>query len=104
MPAMLSFRRPSDAAESALPRHVGYWVRLDWPDGSHSFVCYIRSLVRAEPKLASLQNYRLRCPGVPVSSDIVVTSRHGWKLHARRGQRRSPDCELPGHTGAGAPL
>jgi hypothetical protein len=93
---MVPFRRGSESAQAALPRHVGYAVRLDWPDGSHSFVTYARSLERVERRRKGLQNCWQRGPVRPVSYQTLVISRHEWKLHARRGHCRAPDCELSG--------
>lgn len=91
-----AFRRQPEPTEARLPPHVGYVVRLDWRDGSHSFVCYKRALARVERKARATQRYWQRSIGAPTRYQIAVISRHEWKLHARRGQCRAPDCVLSG--------
>jgi hypothetical protein len=100
----MSFLRRSEAARSTLPPHVGYSVRLDWADGSHSFAGYVRNLTPAERSCDAIVRYWQRGPVRPTNYEIVVISRHDWKLHARRGQCRAPDCEPHGQLGAGSAL
>ena len=71
---------------------VGYSVRLEWPDGSHSFAHFSPSADVTSRKLRSLRAYWNHSPVGPCEYAVVEISRHDWLLHTRRRGCRSPCC------------
>ena len=78
-------RRPSAAA-------VGWCVRLDWPDGTHSLGLYRATETAAARHVPGLRRYWAPGPIRPVRYRVVPISRHDCRLHAHRPGCASPDC------------
>lgn len=89
---MLSLPWMSKTAQPELPR-LGYSVRLEWSDGSHSHAGYTRSRPRIDRKHRSMRNYWRRGPGGPESANLVLISRYEWRLPPQRGHCRHRDCK-----------
>ena len=71
---------------------VGWCVRMDWPDGTHSLTLYRPTATDAAHQLPRLQRYWAPGPVRPERYRVVPISRHDWRLHAHRPRCTSPDC------------
>lgn len=71
----------------------GYSVRLDWPDGTHTFSRFAAARGRAERLAQKDIEFWSRSPYKPLEYRIVEISRHDWLLHGdHRPNCRAPDC------------
>ena len=87
MPA-LSLVQRSVASFETLPTHVGYFMRLDSVAGLSSF-----SGPAPNRMPSGRRNLATDC-------ELVALSGPGWKLYARRSDRRAPDYQPDGESGA----
>ena len=71
---------------------VGWCVRLDWPDGTHSLGLYRATETAAVRRVTALRRSWAPGPIRPVHYQVVPISRHDCHLHAHRPGCASPDC------------
>ena len=88
LPAWVPSHRPRTARRTS----VGWCVRMDWPDGTHSLTGYGTTHTAAARRVPGLRRYWSRGPAAPAGYRVVAISRHDWRLHARRPRCASPDC------------
>jgi hypothetical protein len=73
---------------------VGWCVRMDWPDGTHSLALYRDTQTAAAHRVPGLQRFWAPGPVRPDRYQVVPISRHDWRLHARRPRCAAPDCPI----------
>jgi hypothetical protein len=71
---------------------VGWCVRMDWPDGTHSLVAFATTHTAAARRLPGLRRFWAPGPLRPDSHRVVRISRHDWRLHTHRPRCASPSC------------
>lgn len=76
---------------------VGWCVRMDWPDGTHSLTLFRPTQAAATDRLPGLRRYWAPGPVRPRRYRVVQVSHHDWRLHGRRPRCTAPDC--PGGDG-----
>jgi hypothetical protein len=76
---------------------VGWCVRLDWPDGTHTLAAFHSGRARADHAIDGLARYWSAGPLSPTGYRVVAVSRHDWRLHAHRRRCAGPDCPTPDH-------
>jgi hypothetical protein len=74
-----------------LPWGSGYCTRLDWPDETHDFCGWTRSLKRAERRLRRDRAYYQRGPYRPTRLQIVIISKADLSRHPS-ARCKSQEC------------
>jgi hypothetical protein len=85
LPARTRRRRTPDVA-------VGWCVRIDWPDGTHSLGGYRATQTEAARRVPGLRRFWAPGPVRPDGYRVVPISRHDCYLHAHRPRCAAPDC------------
>ena len=62
---------------------VGWSVRVDWPDGTHTLTGWTPHRARAQRKARALARFWRLGPIRPCCYQIVGVDREHWRAHAR---------------------